>query len=202
MTKKMRADGFSPIGLLVAILVIATICLGGRHVWHKNSKTESAQKPSSITAQTSKTKSIPQVDPTDGGKYLFIKEWDVRTNLPQTLQGKITYTISEALDPDTNLPLQAAKIFIKSETLAANGCATTETSAGTGTDSGAQYIRSDNSKPFNAARYRWTFKKNILTVAAYSFHLNYVTPDCIGSGPNTATIESLQTALFNLEKYN
>lgn len=202
MIKKMRADGFSAVGILIIIFVVAAVGAGGWYVWNKNKDNESVNKNNDATAQTNTSnqdnKPRVQTDPSEGGKYLVINEWGVRVALPDNLKGAVTYSLGEAMaDPDGN-QLQGAKILIAKSTLTSNVCATTSTSLGDAIESGAQYIRSETSKPFNASRYRWTFKENILTNGGYAYHLNYVTPDCAGGGSNASKIEGLQSALVQL----
>lgn len=202
MMKRMRTDGFSAVGIVVIIAVVAAVGLGGWYVWNKNksdeSKNNSTSQSSSTTPNNGKTKK--QSDPSEDGKYLVITEWGVRVALPADLKGAVTYSLGETMaDPDGN-QLQAAKILIANSSLTENACATSTTSLGAAVESGAQYIRSEISKPFNASRYRWTFKENILTNGANAYHLNYVTPDCIGGGTNATKVETLQNSLVQLTK--
>lgn len=177
-------------------MTIVIIGVGAWYIWGKDSNSDST------TSQTQNKQINQSQDPSESGKYLYIKEWGVRAVLPQELRKRVAYKILIASDPDTNLPIESADIFISSDVLAPNICATTTTAVGKSVDSDSQYIRSNNTKPFNTSRYRGVLKDNILKDSAYSYHLNYITPDCIGGEPNATIIRSLQTALTQLIKVN
>ena len=70
--------------------------------------------------QTQKTNTT-QKDPTEGGKYLVIKEWGVRFRLPEDLRGTISYKavsadypsfqlISNGVDLDSCAPLSISRL--------------------------------------------------------------------------------------------
>lgn len=46
-------------------------------------------------------------DPSEGGKYLYIKEWGVRFKLPSDLQGKVVYATENNIDVTLPNPDQA-----------------------------------------------------------------------------------------------
>jgi hypothetical protein len=195
--------GFSILIVAIAILVLGGVGLAGWYTWskHQGETEKLSDKSVSKTPQKdAQTKSqATQADPSEGGKFFVIKEWGVRFALQSDLQGKITYLLGEALtDPDGD-QLQAAKVLIKSDPSAGNDCTIVKTVQGDFIESGAQLLRSEKDKPFNTQRYRWTFKDNILKDDRYSYHLNYVTPDCVA--PSTAgQIEELQLAAERLLK--
>lgn len=200
MEIKKRDRGFT-IPLVVAVLAIVLISCGASFVWYnhsaetaKNNTTETSSRP----LQNNQSNTVK--DLSEAGKYLYINEWGVRVALPNEFQDKVTYTLTKETDPDSGLPMETAHIYISSNLLTPNVCATTNSTVGQAINSGAQYIRSDNSKPFNSARYRGTFKASILQNTNYSFHLGYVTPDCAGGGSNTTKIEGLQDDLLHLEE--
>ncbi len=196
MSKKTA--GFSVIEALIILLVISAISVGGWYVAHnRQTGTHKASNTTTEHKTTQPTQNTKPSDPSEGGKYLVIKEWGVRSALPEGLWGKVAYKIQTATDPDTDLLLQAATIFISSSSLKPNLCAIDTTNIGPSVLTGIQYIRSSQSKPFNANRYRGNFKENVLTASGYAYHLNYITPDCVGEA-NIPTIESLQTALIQL----
>jgi len=215
MTKESNDKGFSAVDVVVVLVVLIAIGLGGFAVWHSNHKTKSKTVANSKAAQSAssnqKAKTTPpsntvpvKTDPSDNGKYLVISEWNKRVLLPTHLQGKTAYKINAdtTTDPDSGLPLQAADIYIASSALEPTACSIISTSVGDSVDTAAEYIKSNNSKPFNAARYKWTFKESILVDGQDSYHLDYVTPDCVGGGANAATIEELQAALPKLSNIN
>jgi prepilin-type N-terminal cleavage/methylation domain-containing protein len=204
MSQKQTKDGFSIIEVLIVIVVVAVLAAAGFFFWQKTKKNNTA-KQSTTSSQSDKqdsNKSTTQeanTDPTEGGKYLYIKEWGVRVALPADLQGKVSYQLGDKTsDPDGNL-IQAAKILVMSNSDADNSCAVVTTSAGTFIEAGAQYIQSEDGKTFNASRYKWTFREGILKDGSHDYHLNYVTPDCASSTAVTE-IEQLQPALESLQK--
>ncbi len=195
MSKRTRNGqiGFTAVEAVVVLCVIAVLSIGGWYVWHNNQK--SSSNGNSITQQNDTqdaAESEKTTDPSEGGKYLVIKEWGVKVLLPQDLQGKVSYTLDEALDTDSGLQIQAVKIRILASLFEPGVCGEDPT-----INSGSQYVRSDNSKPFNASRYKGTTKASILSVGSYDFHLNYTTPDCADDGH---TIQSLESALIELKK--
>jgi len=96
MPKKLSSNGFSVVEMIVALLVVAAIALGGFFVWQHN-KDDNSKDKSSNTSQSSGNGSSQQAgedkntDPSEGGKYLVIKEWGVRFLLPESLRGDIYY---------------------------------------------------------------------------------------------------------------
>lgn len=198
MTNKNSQSGFSVISLIVTILVITGIGLAGYYVWHKNHQQDDKQTTSKSESQsTQKSGDQRQAsDPTEGGRYLVIKEWGVRFPLPQDLQERITYQLSEELTDEDGNHLQGAKIFISNP--GPDTVCTLEPGT-TSINSGAQLIRSEKDKPFDASRYKWTFKENVASDNKYNYHVNYLTPDCASDKPGSETAE-LQLALEKLSK--
>lgn len=212
-SKSSNSSGFAHVAGVLAIVVLVAVVGTGVYVYNhgkaKRQDTAANQASGTNTSpapkdeaslNTQQNQDSAPSDPTEGGKYLVITEWGVRVTLPSDLKGAVTYSLGAVTpDPDGN-QIQVAKVLVASTAFTENACATTTTSLGTAIESGAQYIRSETSKPFNAARYRWTFKENILTNGNYAYHLNYVTPDCAGGGTNASKIEELQSALIQLQK--
>gem|GEM_PF-5836314 len=93
MTNKNSQSGFSVISLIVTILVITGIGLAGYYVWHKNHQQDKKQTTSKNESQSTQKSSNSQSasDPTEGGKYLVIKEWGVRFPLPPEFKDKLRY---------------------------------------------------------------------------------------------------------------
>lgn len=205
MPTRMRSLGFSPIITVIVILVVAVTGFGGWYVWHKNSGNDATKQTTNTetskdtpAATTQQNQASPSTDPPKGSEYLIIKEWNVKVALPEGMDGVVTYKMGEVTsDPDGN-QIQAAKIMLANSVLPGNECATFSTSVGEASETGAQYIRSESAKPFDAARYRWTFKEGILKTDMYNYHLNYVTSGCIGS--TVDKVEALQIALANLRQ--
>ena len=206
MKVKSSDKGFSVIEAIIIVVVLAILVSGGWYFWQKTRKTEPTAQSSKTTSQTSGShQSASQeqqpTDPSEGGKYLVIKEWGVRVALPQDMQGKLSYKINRVTDPDSGLPLEAADLYVLASAFGPNDCAQATTDIGSSIYVTAFYIRSDTSKSFNASRYHNdTFKENILVGGQYAYHLDYITPDCLGGGTFQAKIEALQAALVNLRR--
>jgi len=201
MIAKKAENGFSIVEVLIVIFVVVVLAGAGYFAWQKTKKDDTTKKSttnSQSDKQTSSKSSAKEAaDPTEDGKYLYIKEWDVRVALPTDLEGKVSYQLGDkTADPDGNM-LQAAKILLVSSA-ADNDCAVVTTPKGAFIDTGSQYIQSEAEKAFNAARYKWTFKENILKDGLYDYHLNYVTPDCASSAA-TVEIKQLQSVLEKLQ---
>lgn len=96
MPKRINSKGFSTIGIIAIVLVIAAIGLAGWYVWNKNHKdnTTKVQDKTSQKSEDGKKNSEKPSDPSENGKYLVIKEWGVRFLLPETLKGDIYYQVS------------------------------------------------------------------------------------------------------------
>lgn len=202
MSTRVHSRGFSPAVVVTVVLAIAVVGFGGWYMWHQSSESNAAKRASTEAPEASAT-TTPQSQnsPTDSpeeNKDLIIKEWNIKVTLPEGMSGAVTYTMSSVIsDPDGN-QIQAAKIMLATSLLPGNKCGTTSTSVGEAAESGALYIRSESGKPFDAQRYKWTFREDILKTDEYNYHLNYVTPECIGSAVNK--IDTLQTALVNLRQ--
>lgn len=205
MSARARSLSSPPIPVVIMIFVIAIIGFGGWYVWHKNSEndttrqtTDTETSESNPATATQQSQTSPPADSPEENAYLVIKEWNVKIVLPEDMRGVVTYKMGELhADPDGN-QIQAAKIMLATSVLPGNECGTFSTSVGEASETGAQYIRSESTKPFDAERYRWTFKENILKTSGYNYHLNYVTPACIGTAVDK--IETLQDALITLHQ--
>jgi hypothetical protein len=198
-----RQNGHVVLAAIIGLIVVLAGFLAWQYVRSQNDKNKEPSQPTPM-AQTEPAEeqlSAPKIsDPSEGGKYLFIKEWNMRGALPAALHGKVTYSLGEpTLDPDGNR-LQATKIFVLAESLPGSVCAATNTAIGSAIDSAAQYIRSEKGKPFNTQRYKQTFKENVGTDNQYNYHLNYVTPPCLESASNAEIVQSLQAALATFQE--
>lgn len=97
MMRKMRTEGFSTVGIMAVVLVVAFIIATGWFVWQKdkNNSTSSNQTNTTSTQPQTNTNTQQQnpipSDPAEGGKYLVIAEWGVRVPLPESLKGDIKY---------------------------------------------------------------------------------------------------------------
>lgn len=196
MTINKHPAGFATI---VGVVILITITgLVTWFIWRNDTLSNMGDRSDShLSSQTQGSQTKNVADPSENGKYLFIREWGVRSLLPETLQGKVTYKVTQATDPDTNLPLEAAHLYIASSALGPDDCAITTTDLGSSENSNIEYIRTDSSKPFNDSRYNGTTKTNILESHSYAYHLNYGGPECM-SGANLEKVEALQTSSVNL----
>ncbi len=205
-----QCKGFGAVGVLLVIVVTGVIGLGGWYMWQMNTDTNntSTLKPVDSTTKPQnnhQSETKKSLDATEGGKFLVIDEWKVRTQLPEDLQGKVTYIHNEggdSVDPETNLPIESADIYIKTDVLTAGDCAVININSQSYTTTVIQYIRSDTSKPFNSTRYerKGIIKPNLLNDTTHAYHLNYITPDCMGSEADIQKLHRLHNSLLQLEK--
>lgn len=97
MATKLSSKGFAPVLVIGGLLIAVTLGISCYFVW-QHSK-ENGNKTTASTSQSIQSKSSSSADkttdPTDGGKYLYIKEWGVRFLLPQDLQSDIYYLESK-----------------------------------------------------------------------------------------------------------
>lgn len=70
--------------IAVALVLLIGVAAAGWFVWSKNSD----RPKDNVSQQTHKT-----ADPSEGGKYLVIKEWGVRFPLPEDLRGEVEYGV-------------------------------------------------------------------------------------------------------------
>src|SRR5688572_25912838 len=104
MIKKDSSRGFSlMIGLLI-VLTLAVIGFASYFVWQKNKG--DAKKSTTSTSQNNQKKdnsdgNVKPNDPSEGGKYLVIKEWGVRFLLPEELRGDVIYGIETSSNMQT-----------------------------------------------------------------------------------------------------
>ena len=133
--------GFTAVEVVITVLVVAALGVGGWYVWHKNQKSDSKQATSSQSSENTQA-----TDPSEGGKYLVIKEWGVRAPLSDGLRGDIEYGIRKTVNlagPEDSGPVYGEVVYFASKKLAAisvnpNTC---------GLKAGAQDDRTDQSDP-------------------------------------------------------
>ncbi len=108
--QKITDKGFTVIIAAIALGILATIAAGGWLVW--NSRQNSNTNHSEETTQTKtpnqsqqEESSIDPVDPSEGGKYLYIEEWGVRVALPENLRGDISYFVNDRAERDFGGPV-------------------------------------------------------------------------------------------------
>ena len=87
--------GSSLTTVLLVLCVILGLGFAGWHVWHGNhGKATQTQQVQTALPKTEDSDSKPP-DPSEGGKYLFIKEWGVRFLLPEELRGDLDYSMNQ-----------------------------------------------------------------------------------------------------------
>lgn len=200
MTRKMSIQGFSTVMIIVVLVVMTAIGFGGWQVWQNRDKKQSNNSHSADDSSNIEPEEL-DMSTASASQYLVIDEWGTRLALPESMRGKITYSMGESfLDSDGN-NIQGLDILLATEFLTDdNFCETKNTAIGAAIDSGAQYIRSEKAKPFDSKRYKGNFKENIFSDTQYNYHLNHVTPDCVGGEENAGNIQDLQQVLTHLGK--
>jgi hypothetical protein len=92
--------GYSVIEVIVVVFVLLAAGAGGWYVWQDSQKNASTRQSESTghtskpTRQTNKEQVAGPADPSEGGKYLVIREWGVRIPLPGELRGDVYYKLA------------------------------------------------------------------------------------------------------------
>ncbi len=94
-----RQKGFGTLEIIVIVLFVILLGAGGWYVWHKNKNGVPVKATMSQGTQSKQPSTT--ADPSDGGKYLVIKEWGVRFSLPEDLQGDVRYGIETSTSDNT-----------------------------------------------------------------------------------------------------
>jgi len=81
--------GSLPLIILGIVVLLAGIGLAGWYVWQKRDKTEPQTSTNQQKSENSGKKEAVNVqpDPSEGGKYLVIKEWGVKLPLSDDISG-------------------------------------------------------------------------------------------------------------------
>lgn len=92
-----QPHGFSVVEILIALFLVLLLVIGGWYLWSRTTTTPKDQSASTATTRAGSSAS-PQkeptvADPSEGGKYLVIKEWGVRFRVPDPLRNDIKYGI-------------------------------------------------------------------------------------------------------------
>lgn len=111
MLKNTTQKGFSVLEALLITLLIAALAFGGWYFWQKNRKPDK-NNSNQNTSQSNQSGNTHQnnPDPSEGGKYLVIKEWNVRFLLPEELRGQVRYVLSAPIENRQTAWFEVAKI--------------------------------------------------------------------------------------------
>jgi hypothetical protein len=92
---KRQSQGFSVLAALAILLVVAAVGTSGWFVWHKHQQASITSKakdnPSQATNNQQTEQNPKTTDPSEGGKYLVISEWDMKIPLTNDLQNDVKY---------------------------------------------------------------------------------------------------------------
>src|SRR5262245_46454657 len=102
MKRAPRQAGFSAVIAIAVVLVVAGLGFAAWRISQTPDKKTTNNSPVTSPKQTQKTKSS---DPSEGGKYLVIKEWGVRFKLPAALQGDISYFMNTRAEEQSGGPI-------------------------------------------------------------------------------------------------
>jgi hypothetical protein len=96
--------GFS--ALILIIMLVLMLAVGGItwYIWNQNKAQGTNQANNNSTTeepQNDQTPNLEPVDPSENGKYLVIKEWGVRFELPEELRGDVKYGIETTNNKQT-----------------------------------------------------------------------------------------------------
>lgn len=105
MKQYTKQQGFTPIVVILVIAVIAALGFGSWYVW-QNSKSQPVKQNQTQTNTQTDTNQYTD-DPSEGGKYLVIKEWGVRFPVPEELRGDILYFMNDRAQRDFGGPVLA-----------------------------------------------------------------------------------------------
>ncbi|QKV91638.1 hypothetical protein HUT19_07610 [Streptomyces sp. NA02950] len=152
MTKKLSTNGFSVVEVVVVLFVVAALGVGGFFVWqkakHNDHKTSDAKTQTDQKTDTSKDNNPEPADPSEGGKYLVIKEWGVRFPLPENMRGDVKY----GLRTDSPANQQSASFEVDSlSTLPGSSCNFIEQSDGSGLSGGTGVLLVRSPQPLDAS---------------------------------------------------
>jgi len=143
MAVKQTRNGFSVVEVLIVIAVAIILAAAGFFAWQKTRKNDTTKHETTNTQSSKQTPdkstAAKAADPTEGGKYLYIKEWGVRYPLPEDLRGQVNYGISFVVSTSA----YSASFEVSSlNAIEGNNCALMAMNEGVGGGTGVQLIRS------------------------------------------------------------
>ena len=150
MARKTNTKGFSLPVVLAVVAIIVALLLGGYFVWQRNKDDKTTNTKKSNTTSQSKQQEDKEdtatTDPSEGGKYLVIKEWGMRIPLSPSLQGDAEYGIFTYNDGKQAAYFASKKIAAKS-TVPDCGLVTTTDDYGHGVSGGAIAVTRSTQEP-------------------------------------------------------
>jgi len=114
--QKSKEQGFGTVPIVLAVAVVCLIGGVGWYVWQQAQKR--GMQASSTTGQNNQAgKNNNSTDPSEGGKYLVIREWGVRFRLEEMAKGQaLTYKYDGSDSSNVNHSDIASISFIVPET--------------------------------------------------------------------------------------
>lgn len=103
MGKKISSEGFTAIAIILIAVVVLAVGAAGWYIIR--GKDEKKQTNNSQQASSDKTKETTK-QLTDANKYLIIKEWNLRIELPENLSDDISYFINNQAERDFGGPVR------------------------------------------------------------------------------------------------
>ena len=88
MKRTPKQAGFSAAIALAVVFVVAGLGFAAWRISQASNKKTASNSPVQTPSEQKQTKSS---DPSEGGMYLVIEQWDVRFLLPKDLRGSIVY---------------------------------------------------------------------------------------------------------------
>jgi hypothetical protein len=147
-----KQSGFSTIVVIVGIVLIAGLALAGWVVWH-TSQSNSANKANTNTTQGAPkaSKETPEqpVDPSEGGKYLVIKEWGIKIPLQNEYRNDVEYGLYTRSDNSQTIYFASKKIAAKSENGQCGLIESNDSTDGYGLTGGTIAVTRYDSKPLD-----------------------------------------------------
>lgn len=101
MFRKNHSNGFSVVGVIIIISVLAIIGVAGGVAWDNSN--EDTQSPALINPTPQNRSQQPT---NDTRNYLVIEEWGIRITLPEELKNDVTYSLNDKAQRDFGGPVR------------------------------------------------------------------------------------------------
>lgn len=105
MIRKISAQGFSTVAIIIALVVIAATGFAGWQVWQNRDKKQSNNTHQTSGSSSPETKDQENSTPLEANQYLIIDEWNLRVTLPENLRGDISYFVNDRAEKDFGGPV-------------------------------------------------------------------------------------------------